>query len=363
MLRLLTALALVFFLAIFAKPTLAWQSSTDALSKKRDSKVPESSAPKSSGTELQGFEWSFPVMGTTMSLQAFAKDAETLRPVFERARSEADRVTAILTDYDPDSETVQLSATDKIGKPTSVSEELWTVLVAADQWNKTSQGKFDASIGSLTSLWRRARKAKRIPTEEEITAALANSGWCHIKLDPQSKTCIIDRAGIKLDFGAIAKGYIVDRVFQVIYDAGFTQCMVRAGGDIHCGDAPAGRDGWRVMVGPIAGENDSLKFVTLCNQAIATSGDLWQYIEVNGIRRSHIIDPTTGIGIEGPISASVIAPTSMQADAAATTCCLLGHQLGGQLAEELPDFEAMIVSQSANPQEGLRYTTTSGFSK
>jgi thiamine biosynthesis lipoprotein len=139
--------------------------------------------------------------------------------------------------------------------------------------------------------------------------------------------------------------------------------MVRAGGDIHCGDAPAGRDGWRVMVGPIAGENDSLKFVNLCNQAIATSGDLWQFIEVNGKRRSHIIDPATGIGIEGPISASVIAPSSMQADAAATTCCLLGHHLGGQLAEELPDFEAMIVSQSVNPQEGLRYTTTSGFSK
>jgi thiamine biosynthesis lipoprotein len=98
------------------------------------------------------------------------------------------------------------------------------------------------------------------------------------------------------------------------------------------------------------------------NCAIATSGDLWQFIEVNGVRRSHIVDPTTGVGIEGPISASAIAPTSMQADAAATTFCLLGHQRGATLAEELPGFEAMIVSQSADPNHGLRYTTTTGFS-
>jgi FAD:protein FMN transferase len=353
MLRTPSTLAMLVFFAIFAEPTVAWQPPQGV----------ERHADATDTAELQGYELSFPSMGTVMSLQAFASDAKLLEPVFKKARDEADRISAILTDYDPDSETVQLSASNKIGTPSSVSDDLWTVLVAADHWNKTSNGKFDASIGALTSLWRQARRAKRIPDDKEIAAALAKSGWQHIALDHASKTCTIEREGIKLDFGAVAKGYIVDRVFQVVYDAGFHQCMVRAGGDIHCGDAPPGRKGWRIMVGPIAGEADALKFVTLRNEAIATSGDLWQYIEINGVRRSHIIDAATGIGIDGPISASVIAPTSMQADAAATTCCLLGHQLGGQLAEELPHFEAMIVSQGMNPTGGLRYTTTSGFSR
>ena len=105
-----------------------------------------------------------------------------------------------------------------------------------------------------------------------------------------------------------------------------------------------------------------MRILQVANAAIATSGDLWQYTIVQGRRRSHILDPKSGIGVEGPMSFSAIASTAMDADAAATALSVLGVQVGCELAERLPEIEAMAIFL-VEPQNAIRYTATSGFAR
>lgn len=309
-----------------------------------------------------GFALTFPAMGTTVELAGFTNDRTTAEAAFGAARTEVERLLQVLSDYEDDSELSRLSAQAGSGRSIPVSTDLWKVIQAADRWNRITGGAFDSSIGSLTRLWRKSRRLREVPAPEQIVAALKNSGWNHIVLDSQTRSIELKKKGMFLDLGAIAKGYIVDCAFEILQKHGIKQCMVNAGGDLRCGDAPPDRDGWRVAIAPLSENGPPLRVLTMSNAAIATSGDLWQFSMIDGVRRSHILDPATGLGVEGPMSVSAIASTAMDADAAATALSVLGHQKGCQLAEEQPDIEVLVVSQ-VEERAPIRYTVTPGFTR
>lgn len=301
-------------------------------------------------------------MGTKVTLAAFVFEQAVAEKAFREARAEVERLVQVLSDYEDDSELSKLNALAGSGQSVPVSADLWQVMLAADRWHTLSQGAFDGSIGSLTRLWRKSRRLRELPTAAQIEAAFQNSGWKHVAFDAGTHSIRIERQGVLLDLGAIAKGYIVDRAFEILQRHTIRQCMVNAGGDLRCGDAPPNRTGWRIAIAPMTENGPPLRVLTLSNAAIATSGDLWQFSVVDGARRSHIIDPATGLGIEGPLSVSAIAATAMDADAAATALSVLGHQRGGLLAEELTDIEVLITSQMVKDAP-IRYSVTSGFSR
>ena len=125
-----------------------------------------------------------------------------------------------------------------------------------------------------------------------------------------------------LDLGAIAKGYIADRMLAVLKAEGFPRSLIDAGGDLTIGDAPRFKKGWSVKIGGLA--NSSSKTFELSNCAVATSGDLEQFLKMNGRVYSHIINPRTGYGLEGRAQVSIVAENGMLADALASTCLVLG---------------------------------------
>jgi thiamine biosynthesis lipoprotein len=312
--------------------------------------------------EPAGFEWTFPAMGTTVHFLAYGRDSEAVERAFREARAEIDRLVAVFSDYDEESEVLQLCQSSDGTKPVAVSEDLWKILVEADRWHQRSEGAFDVSIGAVTRLWRTARKKKELPDENALRLALANSGWKHVHLLADQRAVLIAKPGIRLDLGAIAKGYIVDRAFEQLVRAGFESSMVNAGGDLRCGDPPPGRSGWRVEVAGVSEKGPPLRHLLISRAAIATSGDLWQYVMVDGNRRSHILDPKTGLGVEGPMSGSVIAPTATDADAGATTLCVLGWTKGIHLFEDLNGMDALIARRDPNSGQ-IEYTETSDFAR
>jgi thiamine biosynthesis lipoprotein len=178
---------------------------------------------------------------------------------------------------------------------------------------------------------------------------------------------------VKIDLGGIAAGYIIDSAFDVMAKHGLTICLINAGGDIRCGDAPPGRTGWRIEVAPLAespttsdtkkspvSDPQPLRRILLSNASIVTSGDLWQFYEFEGIRRSHIIDPKTGMGVPGPSVVAVIAKRCMDADAAATAISVMGIDRGMRFASQQHDLDAMIVVRDQQTNE-LQIRVTNRF--
>ena len=312
--------------------------------------------------KLIGYDVTFPCMGTLVSLLAFSDDPILVENAFQEARTEMDRLVKIFSDYDEESETSQATIDAKIGNWQAVSPELWEVMRACDDWNRQSDGAFDASIGRLTVLWRKARKSKRIPTDIEIEEARNYCGWNQIEFDNDTHKIRINRAGLRLDFGAIAKGYIIEKTFELLASRGLSRSLVRAGGDIRRGQAPPGKNGWKIEIASLEDDdNHPLQFV-LTNAAISSSGDLHQYMFINGKRRSHVLDPRTGFGVEGPMMVTVIASNSMQADGADTAICVMGHDAGMALVRSRPDLHLRIISRLGDdPKQNTRINISPGF--
>lgn len=303
-----------------------------------------------------GYEYEFAALGTRVSLQAFHADEGLVERTFLEAEQRVRELESILSDYRADSETRQLSELAS-QKPVSVSAPLWSVLLQSEKWYQLSDGAFDSSLGSLTKLWRRYRRRQQVPPQDLVQQALAQSGWSHVQLDHTARTVHLANDKVQFDFGGIGKGFIIDEVFQLLHGRGLTCCMVNISGNLRVGEAPAGRTGWRIEIAPAKPGAPALRRIELRQQAIATSGDLWQYVEVNGVRYSHILNPQTGMGVPGPITATAVAGNATDADAMATAACILNSKRALEIAGKL-GIELLVAKAAENELEVL---TTAKF--
>lgn len=273
--------------------------------------------------QLQRFHFSQSKMGSPFTIIFFAADSTQAQLQTARCYQIVDSLSAVLSDYDPDSEINRLAG--KVGSDewTKVSEVLFEMLrQSANAWQK-SGGAVDVTIGPLSKLWRQARKMKIFPTDNEVQAAKKRVSFKNVLLDTVNHRVKLLKWGMQLDFGAIAKGYIAQKVVDHLRANKIDKALVDAGGDIAMSNAPPGKKGWSVAVN--IPESDELlpQKIILSNKAVATSGDLYQFIEKDGKKYSHIIDPSTGYGVLHRRNITVIAGDGAQADWLATACSLL----------------------------------------
>ncbi len=320
----------------------------------------ERSTSDSKDHTIEAYEARFPALGTLVEIKIFSADAELVGQTVKAAELRTKAIEATLTDYDPESEASSLTERALGEQFIGVSSDLWNMLAASERWYNISGGAFDASLGSLTRQWRSARRTKQPPTEEQRQQAFQRSGWSNVQLDADSKSVRFKRDGIRLDFGAIGKGYVVDEVFKLFYEAGLRQCLVNISGNMRFGDPPPEREGWRIEISPLEKGQPPLRRLVLKNTSIATSGDLWQFTLIDGQRHSHILDPRNGRSVLGPIAATIIAPSAADADACATAVCVLGPTAGAQLVQSLPQTEALILEHSDSSLP-VRYVATERF--
>lgn len=143
---------------------------------------------------------------------------------------------------------------------------------------------------------------------------------------------------MQLDLGGIGKGFAADAALAVLASSGAPRCLVNHGGDIAAGDAPPGATGWRVALDAAAGT-----MITLCNDAVATSGDAEQFVEFGGVRYSHIVDPSTGLGLTHRTQVTVIADDATTADALASALSVMGPERTDALLRSFPTARATFV--------------------
>ena len=297
------------------------------------------------GAPLKRFEYALPRMGTIFRIQMYAADANQASRAAEAAFARAEDLEQVMSDYRADSELMNL---DRNGyqAPFPVSSDLWDVL-AKSQWiARESGGVFDVSVGPLVGLWRAARKAGRVPTPAEVDRARALVDYRNIVMDPANHTVFLKRAGMKLDLGAIGKGYAADQMLAVLESQGIHRAMVIAGGEVVTGDAPQGAPGWSVDLDTAGNETRRHACsVALQRGAVSTSGDEHQYFLSEGHRYSHVVNALTGWPLEGENSSTVVARDSTTADGLCTALSLMSVKDGIRVAESIPGVAVMFVRQ------------------
>jgi FAD:protein FMN transferase len=273
--------------------------------------------------QLQRFRFSQPKLGSPFTIIFYATDSVQAKEQAAKCYQLVDSLNAILSDYDLQSETSRLSKKAGNGKWISVSPVLFEVLrQSAAAWQKSS-GAVDITIGPLSKLWRGARKTKTFPENDEVLGAKKQTGFKHILLDTVHHKVQLLKKGMQLDFGAIAKGYMAQKVIDHLHTNEIHNSLVDAGGDIVISGAPPERKGWSVAVNIPESETLLSQRIILSNKAVATSGDLYQYMEKDGKKYSHIIDPATGYGVSHRRNVTVIADDGAKADWLATACSVL----------------------------------------
>ena len=311
--------------------------------------------------DLQRYEFSEPQMGLPFRIVVYARDKPTAEAAARAAFNRIKQLNDILSDYEDDSELSRLSRTAGSGQAVKVSEELWLVLKRAQKLAEQTDGAFDVTVGPVVSLWRKARREKKLPEAARVAQALQAVGHKKLRLDSRRHTVQLLAPHMRLDLGAIAKGYAADEALKVLRRRGITRALVAGGGDMALGDPPPGKKGWRIEIPPLDTTNaPPARFVLVADAGLATSGDLFQHVEIGGKRYSHIVDPRTGIGLTDHSLVTVIAPDGITADSLATAVSVLGPKRGKKLIENTKGAAVQIVRQ---PGDTIEVTESSRFKR
>jgi len=310
------------------------------------------SLPASRSVVETRFEFTEPQMGVPFRIALYAPDAASARSAASAAFARIAALNHIMSDYEDDSELTLLAHTAGSGLAVKVSDDLWRVLDCGQSFAGRSDGAFDATVGPVVQLWRRARRQHELPDPARLAAALQAVGYRKLMLDSRRHTAKLTVPGMRLDLGGIAKGYAVDEALKTLRAHGVTRALVSGGGDMAASNPPPGANGWRIEVAPLEATNAPPRcFVLLKNCGLATSGDLFQYVELGGRRYSHIVDPRTGVGLTDHSLVTVLAPNGMTADALSTAVSVLGPEAGLKLVDATPHAAAHIVRKPGDQLE------------
>jgi FAD:protein FMN transferase len=292
-------------------------------------------------------------MGTTYSVKYRpGPDAPSLQVIQMEVDALLTGINRTMSTYDRNSELSRFNrmrTTDWV--PASAS--LLAVLKTALEIGSQSEGAFDITVGPLVTLWGFGPEfhPDRIPLEADIAAARARSG--PDKLTVGDTAIRKHRLDVFLDLSGIAKGYGVDRVAELMTAHGIEHYMVEIGGEIRVRGLNARDTPWRIAIEkPLTGERSIQGVLGLSDIALATSGDYRNFFEIAGRRYSHTINPATGWPVDHHlVSVTVLADTSMRADAWATAFQVLGPERGMAIAERIGLPVLFIIERDGQFEE------------
>jgi thiamine biosynthesis lipoprotein len=269
-------------------------------------------------------------MAAENEVQVYAADEAAADAAARAAIAEVKRIEAKYSRYLDDSVVSRINAAAG-GSAVRVDDETAGLLMFADACFRQSGGLFDATSGVLRRAWN--FKEPRVPAQAELDALLPLVGWDAVEIS--NAHVRLPRAGMQLDFGGFGKEYAVDRAARVMRDMGVASAMVNLAGDLAIlGPQPGGAP-WRVGIKHPRRDDKLLATLPVDSGALATSGDYERFVEVDGVRHCHILDPRTGRSARGLQAITVHGPSCLVAGSATTIAMLMGREAGLAWLEQL----------------------------
>jgi len=281
-------------------------------------------------------------MGTVVTVEIYDKGKEdVLEPAFERIQTLADQITVNEAGFEINS----INANAGI-QPVKVSKDIFELMDAGNAYSIQSNGSFDISIGPLTDLWRIGFPDARKPTQSEIDAVLPSIDYRQIELNEEEQTVFLKNKGMRLDLGAIAKGFITDQVAEVLKENDVTTAIIDLGGNIYVmGNNPSGKV-WTVGIqDPFAARRETIGVISESNKSVVTSGIYERVLEVDGKNYHHLLDPVNGYPFNNDLAwVTIISSKSVDGDGLSTSVFSKGIEGGLEFIEQFEGTEAIFIS-------------------
>ena len=282
------------------------------------------------------------LMGSRFDITMVASDSITANRYIDDAVAEIKRIETLISSWNPDSQTSLINKNAGI-KPVVVDQELIDLILRAIQISKITNGAFDISYASVDKVWRYDGTMTHKPTAEEISNSIAKIGYQNILVDKDAKTVYLKLEGMKIGFGAIGKGYAADKTRKLLIGKGVKAGIINASGDLTTwGKQPDGKD-WMVGITNPLNKDHVFSWFPIIDAAVATSGNYEKFVEFDGVKYSHIIDPRTGYPSTGLTSVTIFAKSAELCDALATSVFITGVEVGLDMINQLKGVECIIV--------------------
>lgn len=287
------------------------------------------------------------LMGSRFDITVVANDSLTANGYINDAVAEIKRIEKLISSWDENSQTSAINRNAGI-KPVKVAPELYALIKRAISISILTDGAFDISYASMDRIWKFDGSMAVMPSKEEIKSSVAKVGFQNIVLNDKEGSVFLKLPGMKIGFGAIGKGYAADMAKKLLMDKGVVAGIINASGDMNTwGKQPNGND-WKVAITNPLDKNKVFALLPITNGAVVTSGNYEKYVNFNGKRYSHIIDPRSGYPSSGIISVTVFAPKAELADALATSVFVMGKDIGLDRINQMPKIECIIIDDKGN---------------
>ena len=312
--------------------------------------------------------YSFEYFDTVTTVTGYAESQEAFDIISAEILSELEEYHKLFTIYHRFDGMENLCTVNELvngqHRTVTVDERIIEMLLYAKEMYALTDGRVNIAMGSVLSIWHDYREDgirdpanAKLPPMDKLQAAAEHTDINCLIIDEENSTVTISDPDMKLDVGAIAKGYAVEMVARSMEEKGITGYILNVGGNVRAvGEKPDG-EGWTVGIEDPEEKVDYVAYLTLTNESLVTSGSYQRYYLVDGKQYHHIIDKNTLMPSEEYLSVSVLTPHSGRADALSTALFCMTLEEGKALIESLPDTEAQWITQ-----DGTRYAS-SGWAK
>ena len=298
-------------------------------------------------TAQEPYKRTLKLMGSRFDITVVANDSTQANKYIDTAVAEISRIEKLISSWNENSQTSEINRNAGI-KPVKVDAELFNLIERAISISKLTDGAFDISYASMDKIWKFDGSMTTMPSEKEITASVEKVGYQNIVLDKNKSTIYLKLKGMKIGFGAIGKGYAADKAKILLMSKGVTSGIINASGDMNTWGKQTNGEDWKVAITNPMDKNKVFALLPITNGSVVTSGNYEKYVNFNGKRYTHIIDPRTGYPSTGIISVTVFAPKAELADALATSVFVMGKETGLDRINQLPKIECIIIDDNGN---------------
>ena len=287
------------------------------------------------------------LMGSRFDITVVANDSIQANKYIDTAVAEISRIEKLISSWDDNSQTSEINR-NAGAKPVKIDKELFNLIERAIGISKLTDGAFDISYASMDRIWQFDGSMTVMPSEKEIKSSVEKIGYQNIVLDKKNSTVFLKLEGMKIGFGAIGKGYAADKAKTLLISKGVPSGIINASGDMNTWGKQPNNEDWKVAITNPMNKNKVFALLPITNGAVVTSGNYEKYVNFNGKRYTHIIDPRTGYPSTGIISVTVFAPKAELADALATSVFVMGKEAGLDRINQLPKIECIIIDDKGN---------------
>lgn len=286
------------------------------------------------------------LMGNRFEITVVSDNKAWAQQRIQDAVDEIKRIEKLLTTFSDDSETNLINANAGI-KPVAVSREVFNIIKRSIRISELTSGAFDITYGSIDKrLWNFDTTMTSLPDTATAKEMVRLIDYKKIILNEEACSVYLTKAGMRIGFGGIGKGYAADMAKATLIKKGISSGIVNAAGDLTAwGTQPDGNQ-WTAGIADPNANSKAFSMLSISNSAIATSGNYEKYILIDGQRYSHTIDPKTGLPVKGIKSVTVISPVAEFSDALATPVMVMGIKAGMDLINQIKNVECIIIDEN-----------------